>query len=273
MINFAINHKKLKFLLLQISDEDVVYSNNNSFCDSNGDNAHPAAADPYPHMGDDRIIQDDQKNVLFYALFTDLANIKSWQHLEQLRNLGNFDASDFIITKDAAENSLHFIFSERFQNYIDDQFNALQQYCIEQLENLVFFNAINAAMINNINFFDSYQKQNADGESITTFLLFELLSIQYKNNKLFIMMFLITKKLYNAVEFDKNFRYYKPHNRLIINHKCQILKLNGCTIIEYIKDIIYCLYDNGKIFNKNGAYDDFDFAYFINFILCYKLFL
>jgi hypothetical protein len=89
MINFAINHKKLKFLLLQISDEDVAYSNNNSFCDSNGNNAHPAAADPYPHMGDDRIIQDDQKNVLFYALFTDLANIKSWQHLEQLRNLGN----------------------------------------------------------------------------------------------------------------------------------------------------------------------------------------
>jgi len=99
------------------------------------------------------------------------------------------------------------------------------------------------------------------------------LSIQYKNNKLFLMMFLITKKLCNAVEFDKSVKYHTKNNKLIINHRCQIVGLNGCTIIEYIKDIIYCQYDGGKIFSRNGAYDDFDFAYFINFILCYKLFL
>jgi len=276
MIDFAINHKKFKFLLLQISDEDVEYSSNNSFCSIfHQKNAHhPAAADPYPNMGDDRVTQEDQKNVLFYALFTDLINIKSWQHLVHLRNLGNFDASDFIIAKE--DDRPHFVFSEKFENYIDDQFNMLQQYCIENMKNLVFFNIINMAMINstyNINIFNPYTKQNADGESSTTFLLFELLSIPYKNNKLFLMMFLITKKLYSTVEFDKNFKYYIKDNKLIINHKCNMAGLKGCTIIEYIKDIICCRYNNGKIFSRNGVYDDLDFAFFINLILCYKLFL
>ena len=275
MIDFAINHRKLKFLLLQISDEDVAYSSNNSFCSIfHQKNAyHPAAADPYPNMGDDRVTQENHKNVLFYALFTDLINIKSWQHLGQLRNLGNFDASDFIIAKE--DDNPHFVFSERFQNYIDGQFNMLQQYCIKNMENLVFFNTINMAIIKskyNIKIFDSYRKQNADGESSTTFLLFELLSIPYKNNKLFLMMFLITRKLCNTVEFDKNFKYYIKDNKLIINHKSQMAGLRGCTIIEYIKDIICCRYNNGKIFSRNGV-DDLDFAFFINLILCYKLFL
>lgn len=276
MIDFAINHRKFKFFLLQISDEDVAYSSNNSFCSifHEKNTYHPAAADPYPNMGDDRVTQEDQKNVLFYALFTDLINIKSWQHLGQLRNLGNFDANDFIITK--ADDRPHFVFSERFENYIDVQFNTLQEYCVQNLENLVFFNAIKMAIINstyNIKFFDSYRKQNANGDSTITFLLFELLSIEYKNNKLFLMMFLITRKLCNTVEFDKNFKYYTQHNKLIINHKCHIVGLNGCTIIEYIKDIIYYQYNSGKIFSRDGAYDDLDFACFINLILCYKLFL
>lgn len=276
MIDFAINQRTFKFFLLQISDEDVEYSSNNSFCSIfHQKNAyHPAAADHYPNMGDDRIVQEDQQNVLFYALFRDLINIKSWQHLGQLRNLGNFDASDFIIAKE--DDMPHFVFSEKFENYIDGQFNMLQQYCIEQLENLVFFNTINMAMIKstyNINIFNPYTKQNADGESSTTFLLFELLSIPYKNNKLFLMMFLITKKLYSTVEFDKNFKYYIKDNKLIINHKSQMAGLRGCTIIEYIKDIICRRYNNGKIFSRNEVYDDLDFAFFINLILCYKLFL
>jgi hypothetical protein len=274
MIDFAINHKRFKLLLLQISDEDVAYSSNNHFCSIfHETNAyHPAAADPYPNSGDDRIIQEDQKNALFNALFTDLANIKSWQHLGQLRNLGNFDESDFIITKEGVENNRpHFIFSKRFENYIDEQFNMLQEYCVQNMENLVFFNAINTAIINsayNINFFDSYQKKNASGDSITTFLLFELLSIQYKNNKLFLMMFLITRKLHSGAKFDKNMPYNTKNNTVIINHKCQIVGLNGYAIIEYIKDIIYYQYNNGKIFNR---YNDLDFACFINLILCYKL--
>uniref|UniRef100_A0A6C0HZR8 Uncharacterized protein n=1 Tax=viral metagenome TaxID=1070528 RepID=A0A6C0HZR8_9ZZZZ len=277
IINFAIKHRKLKYLLLQISDEDVAYSNDNSFRGDlalrgesmyNRYNPHPSAVELYPNNGDDRVVQEQQNNALFYALFIDLINIESWRHLGQLRKQDNLDASNVIIVeKDGRPN---FILSEKFQNYIDIQFNMLQQYCIDNLENLEFFNVINMAIreSSNIYVFHPYRKQNRNGNNREVFLLFELLSIEYKNNKLFLMMFLITKNMKN---FDPNFKYHTKTNILTINKNCNIIGLNGCTIIEYIKAIIHFEYNNGKIFGN--TVNDIDFAYFINLILCYKLFI
>jgi hypothetical protein len=258
MLNFAKKHKFLKKILLEISDQDMSHSNDNNFIDYTSENKF---GDRYgDNIGDDNIIQEYCSNLLIDSLSKDLHVL--FDNYFQINGHGwdwgvisNFNNGDFNIV-----NKKDFNISDKFIKYLDMQFYKLIEYCMENIEQMTFFNTINSMLQEyHINIFSLYYKRKANGIQKNEYLLLELFKIKSKNQDVFLILFLILEQLYNVEKINKNFSYNK--NFTIINKFSK-----NFTIIEYLKDIIYC-----DLYNEFTFNDSDNFVFFVNYLLCYRL--
>jgi hypothetical protein len=166
---------------------------------------------------------------------------------------------DFLIVNKS--DNKYFNISKKFKKYLNGQFNKLTEYCTENLDHMLLFNAINSLLQNsNIDIFSLYYKRQSGGFAKNEYLLLEL--FQYMKNKIktqhtFLILFLISEKLHNVERINKDYLY----NKNVSNSR-----FNRCfTIIEYLKCAISDIYDD-YTFTESST-----FILFVNLLLCYRL--
>jgi len=267
ILDFAKKHNKISYLLLESSNDGLQYSNYNHLYESyiNINNYRIQNAimiDPYPHYDDDNV-QDYGNNALLYALHVDLSTVEDLWNWDLYRP-EYLDRNDFIIHKQ--DDKIDFVFSKKFEDYLDLQFFSIINYCDSIIDQFKFFNIINEAIKeSNINIFSPYKKKYYNC-NYNVYLLIELLAEHYKNTNLFLMISLIIEKVYCANKFNICDKYYTQYYKVInIDYK-YLSNLNGGVLIDYIKLTICHIYEKNNIFAGNNT----NFIYFINLLLCYK---
>jgi hypothetical protein len=273
MLNFAKKHQYLRKILLEISDEDMAYSNDNSFCAHTHKDRSSGRYDlDDTHDGDDNIIIEYSSNLLIdsltkevWRLFDNYLSINGhgwdWGTTEYFTVL-HFDMDDFLIVniKDTQNGGTkqYFKISKKFQKYLDDQFNKLIEYCTENIDQMLLFHEINSLLQNsNINIFSLYYKRQSGGFAKNEYLLLELFQIKCKNQNIFLILFLISEQLHNVKRINKDYLY----NKNVSNFHFY----RSFTIIEYLKSVISNKYDEYTFCESST------FIVFVNLLLCYRL--
>ena len=278
MLNFAKKHHYLKKILLKISDVDMSHSNNNKFGEyytssdfvENYYGGRYALGIDYSE-GDDNISREYGSNLLIDAIIKDLMvmfnnyfnlNGYNWDWgVNEYITVLDFNIHDFSIniSNNSSNKDIHFVISEKFKKYLDNQFNRLIEYCKENIENMKYIDVINLHLQDNsINIFSSYKKKLADGHTIDYYLLLELFEIKFKNRNLFLTLYLILNKVNNSIAMNKDFLYPQNIHNSRFNQKF--------TIIEYIKSIIY-----NELYDEYSFLEGHKFVHFVNYLLCYRL--
>ena len=270
MLDFAKKHHNLKKILMT-SDVDMSHSNDNSFSErddhmgySDGGGRYAIGGDTYG-IYDDNIDRKYSSNLLIDALLKDLEimfsryfqiNGYNWDWgVNEYITILDFNIHDFNINVNCGD--IHFVISEKFKKYLDNQFDRLIEYCEENIESMKYIHTINLYLQDNINIFSSYIKKLSDGHTINYYLLIELFEIKFKNRNLFLTLYLILNKLNNPVKMDKDFLYpqniYNGFNKKF-------------TIIEYLKSIIY-----HDLYDEYSFLEGSTFVHLVNYLLCYRL--
>lgn len=202
-------------------------------------------------------------NILIYALKKDMSrifNIWDWEMQKPHNlNIGDFSIytslfidTDSLLTRDR----FSIYISERFQNYINYQYNQIVTNIERNYDSMNYINKLNYYLNeSNINIFDTFNSNKNN-----KYLLLMLLT--QKNRYLFMIIFLIIEK--NKQKFDINYIYKNSdHNTFEYGSYYYLKKMNNYSIINIIEQILF----NGARMYQNN---ELDFRYTVGLLLTLK---